>query len=143
MLSQGVHHAGVELLRPAVGIEPHQSLSLRLEATEVVGPGGTPVLFSTHSRKRLFNLSDRMEQSAGRLPSDLSPWGDGDELEHVLASTPPPPQIVLAASGPDPVMKRRLKPLRQAVESAGYRCGVPSSDVPFTRVLICAKALGN
>lgn len=94
-------------------------------------------------RKRLFNLSDRMEQSAGRLPSDLSPWGDGDELEHVLASTPPPPQIVLAASGPDPVMKRRLKPLRQAVESAGYRCGVPSSDVPFTRVLICAKALGN
>lgn len=94
-------------------------------------------------RKRLFNLSDRMELAAGRLSPAPSPWGDGDELADRLAATPHPPQIVLAASGPEQVMKQRLKPLRQAAESAGYRCDETSADVPFTRVLFCSKASGN
>lgn len=94
-------------------------------------------------RKRLFNLSDRMEQAAGRLPTHLSPWGDGDELEDLLVSSEQPQQIVLAASGPEPVMKRRLKPLQNVAASAGYGCLVSASDVPFIRVVVCELASGD
>ena len=41
-------------------------------------------------RARLLNLSDRMEDAMGRIPSDPVPWGDADDLEKRLAVPPLP-----------------------------------------------------
>ena len=83
-------------------------------------------------RPRLFNLSDRMEGVS------LVPWADEDALDDRLKGSFPPPVIWLAASGPDPVMRRRLGPLEQRVRQAGYRCELRSAELANARVLLCS-----
>ena len=82
-------------------------------------------------RPRLFNLSDRMEGVS------QVPWGDEDELDDRLNVFPAPTVIWLAASGPEPVMRRRLLPLERRVRQAGYRCEVRSAELANARVLLC------
>ena len=49
----------------------------------------------------------------------------------------PDPTMVLAASGPEAIIKRRLKSMQQQVESAGLVCR-PMKEAPlFTRILRC------
>ena len=83
-------------------------------------------------RPRLFNLSDRMEGVS------LAPWGDEDELDDRLQVSPAPTAIWLAASGPEPVMRRRLRPLERRVKQAGYRCELRSAELANARVLLCS-----
>ena len=83
-------------------------------------------------RPRLFNLSDRMEGVS------LAPWGDEDELDDRLKVSPAPTAIWLAASGPEPVMRRRLRPLERRVKQAGYRCELRSAELANARVLLCS-----
>ena len=82
-------------------------------------------------RPRLFNLSDRMEGVS------QVPWRDEDELDDRLNVSPAPTVIWLAASGPEPVMRRRLLPLERRVRQAGYRCEVRSAELANARVLLC------
>ena len=83
-------------------------------------------------RPRLFNLSDRMEGVS------LAAWGDEDELDDRLQVSPAPRAIWLAASGPEPVMRRRLRPLERRVKQAGYRCELRSAELANARVLLCS-----
>ena len=83
-------------------------------------------------RPRLFNLSDRMEGVS------LALWGDEDELDDRLKVSPAPTAIWLAASGPEPVMRRRLRPLERRVKQAGYRCELRSAELANARVLLCS-----
>jgi len=88
-------------------------------------------------RPHLFNLSDRMELAAGRLSAPGIPWGGAGELQNRLQQPPLPVNLWLAASGPELVMQRRLKPMEQQVERAGLDCKVVASARPFTRLLHC------
>ena len=98
-------------------------------------------------RPRLMNLSDQMELAAGRIPPDPSPWGDGDALRQRLAQVPFEPQqlapehgpseLWLAASGPDPVTRRRLRSLQQQVDRRGYVCQQHQSQPVFSRLVHC------
>ena len=99
---------------------------------------GEPFRFAP--RPRLFNLSDRMEQAASRLPSLGGSWGDEDDLEELLKQTPSPDVIWIAASGPESVMRSRLLPLNALAESNDYQCQVKSKMPSFTRILICKNA---
>ena len=90
-------------------------------------------------RPRLLNLSDRMELAAGRLPAPVVRWQGADGLKRHLQAWPqlPDPTLVLAASGPEAIIKRRLKSMQQQVESAGLVCR-PIKEAPlFTRILRC------
>ena len=91
------------------------------------------------TRPRLLNLSDRMELAAGRLPAPVVRWQGADGLKRHLQAWPqlPDPTLVLAASGPEAIIKRRLKSMQQQVESAGLVCR-PIKEAPlFTRILRC------
>ena len=68
----------------------------------------------------------------------LAPWGDEDELDDRLQVSPAPTAIWLAASGPKPVMRRRLRPLERRVKQAGYRCELRSAELANARVLLCS-----
>ena len=90
-------------------------------------------------RPRLLNLSDRMELATGRLPAPVVRWQGADGLKRHLQAWPqlPDPTMVLAASGPEAIIKRRLKSMQQQVESAGLVCR-PMKEAPlFTRILRC------
>jgi mannosyltransferase len=91
-------------------------------------------------RPRLLNLSDRMEVAAGRIQPSVSSWGDDDALRTRLHRDPLPEQIWLAASGPDAVVRRRLKPLGRELEAAGFRCRSLTSAPRFSQVLQCRSA---
>ena len=93
-------------------------------------------------RPRLLNLSDRMEQAAGRLQSPPTPWGDEGALIQRLQQHPLPQQLWLAASGPAGVMQKRLRPLQAEVERSGLACEALESP-PFTRVLRCRYLWGS
>ena len=94
-------------------------------------------------RPRLFNLSDRMEVAAGRIPPPLTPWGDADDLRARLVVSPLPASLWLAASGPDPVVRRRLKPLERLAEQAGYSCRLVRPEQPFSRLLLCRSVASD
>jgi mannosyltransferase len=91
-------------------------------------------------RPRLLNLSDRMEVAAGRIQPPVSSWGDDDALRTRLHRDPLPAQIWLAATGPDAVVRRRLKPLGRELEAAGFRCRSLTSAPRFSQVLQCRSA---
>ena len=88
-------------------------------------------------RPRLFNLSDRMEAAMGRVPLPSSPWGGRDALEQQLEARDQPKQLWLASSGPPPAMDRKLKPLQELVEQAGFRCEPRANDLTHARLLRC------
>ena len=50
---------------------------------------------------RLLNLSERMEQEMGRVPTAVTTWGDRSALRQRLLITPHPSVIWLASSGPN------------------------------------------
>ena len=50
---------------------------------------------------RLLNLSERMEQEMGRVPTAVTAWGDRSALRQRLLITPHPSVIWLASSGPN------------------------------------------
>ena len=61
-----------------------------------------------------------MEVAMGRVaPEDA--WGDQHRLRHRLETLPLPPQLWLASSGP-PSAARKLTPMQERVQAAGYRC---------------------
>lgn len=97
-------------------------------------------LFRFAPRPRLFTLSDRMELAAGRLTAMGVPWGDEDDLEQLFQDSLGPEETLLAASGPDPVMRRRVRPLQTLAESSGYRCEIKAEMPPMTHVLVCRTA---
>ena len=99
---------------------------------------GAPERFSP--RPRLMNLSDRMELAAGRLLADPSPWENGDVLTRRLerpSSDPLPSELWLAASGPDGVTRKRLRPLEQTAARRGYVCSPNSVQPAFSRLVRC------
>ncbi len=89
------------------------------------------------SRPRLLNLSDRMALAAGTIAQAPQPWQDQRALARRLHQPPLPATIVLAASGPEPDLRRRLKPLRRLAEAAGYSCAALEPEPAFSRVLRC------
>ena len=93
-------------------------------------------------RSRLLNLSDQMELAAGRLIAPAQPWGNRAALAQRLevSAEAPVGQIVLAASGPELVLRRRLQPMQEQVEQAGMICSALKGAPPFTRVLQCQSA---
>ena len=88
-------------------------------------------------RPRLFNLSDQMELAMARIPVPASPWGGKAALKQRLDSEELPQQLWLASSGPPPAMARKLKPLQERVELAGYRCDARATDLSHARLLQC------
>ena len=88
-------------------------------------------------RARLLNLSDQMELAMGRINAPELPWGDRDELRERLLRSPLPDELWLASSGPLPKLNRKLKPLQQQVEAAGYVCDDRSAGFSHARLLRC------
>jgi hypothetical protein len=88
-------------------------------------------------RARLLNLSDRMEQTMGRMASPVAAWGDRSALNQRLSITPHPSVIWLASSGPEQALLRKLNPLQQEVEQLGYRCVDRSQGLSHGRILQC------
>jgi len=88
-------------------------------------------------RARLLNLSDQMELAMGRITAPELPWGDRDELRERLLRPPLPDELWLASSGPLPKLNRKLKPLQQQVEAAGYVCDDRSAGFSHARLLRC------
>ena len=93
-------------------------------------------------RPRLLNLSDQMELAAGRLTATAQPWANRAALVQRLEASAEAPadQIVLAASGPELVLRRRLQPMQEQVEQSGLICSALKEAPPFTRVLQCQSA---
>ena len=85
-------------------------------------------------RPRLLNLSDRMELAAWRLPAPVVPWQGADGLQRHLQAGPPSPDqtSVLAASGPEAIIRRRLTSMQQQGETE-LQCS--SADPLLTAVL--------
>lgn len=98
-------------------------------------------------RPRLMTLSDQMEVAAARIPPDPFPWGDSDALRQRLAQSPFDPEqlsserlpsdLWLAASGPDAVTLRRLRPLQRLVDQRGYVCYEHGLQPAFSRLVHC------
>ena len=87
---------------------------------------------------------NRMEVAMGRIPSDLLPWGDADDLEKRLAVPSMPLELLLASSGPPQAMERKLKPLQLQVVQAGYHCEQLANDLSHARLLRCrSEAMGR
>ena len=83
-----------------------------------------------------------MELAAGRLIATPQPWGNRAALAQCLEASAEAPvdQIVLAASGPELVLRRRLQPMQEQVEQSGLICSALKEAPPFTRVLQCQSA---
>ena len=88
-------------------------------------------------RSRLLNLSDRMELAMGRISPPKVPWMDRDALQKRLKSIPRPEVLWLASSGPSQALESKLRPFRQLVEQAGYRCLDHSPELSNGRLLQC------
>ena len=88
-------------------------------------------------RARLLNLSDRMEWSMGRLEQPVSSWQGPRPLKARLADGTPPGELWLASSGPERAMQKKLRPLEEMVEQAGYTCAEEASDLSHARLLHC------
>ena len=88
-------------------------------------------------RERLLNLSDRMEEAMGRIPSPSAPWGGKEALMQRLLQPNPPMEVWLASSGPSPAMERKLKPMQLQLKKAGYRCEQQETDLTNARMLRC------
>ena len=130
--------AGFSELDPALGGVREQD-QFRLISQRTGGLGERYGL-----RARLLNLSDQMEVSMVRIPSDPVPWGDVDDLEKRLAAPPLPSELWLASSGPPPAMERKLKPLQSQVVQAGYHCEQRANDLSHVRLLRCrSEAMGR
>ena len=92
-------------------------------------------------RARWFNLSDRMELSMGRIPSDPSPWGGFAQLEARLSQSTPPKEIWLASSSTQANHHRRqLQLFQDQVERIGYICNDRSEGLIHARLLQCRPA---
>ena len=78
-----------------------------------------------------------MELAMARIPVPASPWGGKAALQQRLDSEELPQQLWLASSGPPPAMARKLKPLQERVELAGYRCDARATDLSHARLLQC------
>ena len=92
------------------------------------------------ARPRLLDLSDRMEQAMGRIAPPLQSWGDDRALTARLQTPPLPSEIWLAGSGPQATLNRRMRPLLQRAERAGYRCEDRSTDLTHAQLLQCRSA---
>ena len=94
-------------------------------------------------RARLFNLSDRMELSMGRIPVDPAPWGSAAELKIRLGQSSLPQELWLANSGTQAKAKanRELQPFQELVERAGFTCRDGSADLSHARLLRCQSSL--
>ncbi len=88
-------------------------------------------------RARLLNLSDRMEWSMGRLEQPVGSWQGPRLLRARLEDTTPPAELWLASSGPERAMQKKLRPLEEMVEQAGYTCAEEASDLSHARLLHC------
>ena len=89
-------------------------------------------------RARMFNLSDRMELSMGRIPSDPDPWGGYSDLNDLLAKSSLPNELWLANSGTH--SSRQLDALQSfqvKVESVGFTCSDVSEGLARARILRC------
>ena len=91
-------------------------------------------------RSRLLNLSDRMEQAMGRIPTPVAAWGNDDALKARLEGDTEAAEIWLASSGPDPALTRKLKPMRRLVEEKGFRCEESAEALSHGRILRCRSA---
>ena len=96
---------------------------------------GLPERFSP--RARLLNLSDQMEVAMGRVAPPEDAWGDRHQLRQRLETIPLPPQLWLASSGPSSAMTRKLTPMQERVQAAGYRCTDRSEGLSHVRLLQC------
>ena len=96
---------------------------------------GLPERFSP--RARLLNLSDQMEVAMGRVAPPEDAWGDRHQLRQRLETIPLPPQLWLASSGPSSAMMRKLTPMQERVQAAGYRCTDRSEGLSHVRLLQC------
>ena len=96
---------------------------------------GLPERFSP--RARLLNLSDQMEVAMGRVAPPEDAWGDRHQLRQRLETIPLPPQLWLASSGPSSAMTRKLTPMEERVQAAGYRCTDRSEGLSHVRLLQC------
>ncbi|MEC8215258.1 MAG: hypothetical protein VX069_09335 [Cyanobacteriota bacterium] len=88
-------------------------------------------------RARLLNLSDRMEWSMGRIEQPVSSWQGPRPLRARLADSAPPDELWLATSGPERAMQKKLRPLEEMVERAGYTCVDAAADLSHGRLLHC------
>ncbi len=84
-----------------------------------------------------MNLSDRMEWSMGRLEQPVGSWQGPRLLRARLEDTTPPAELWLASSGPERAMQKKLRPLEEMVEQAGYTCAEEASDLSHARLLHC------
>ena len=86
----------------------------------------------------MFNLSDRMELSMGRIPSDPDPWGGYSDLNDLLAKSSLPNELWLANSGTN--SSRQLDALQSfqvKVENVGFTCRDVSEGLARARILRC------
>ena len=88
-------------------------------------------------RARLLNLSDRMEWSMGRLEQPVGSWQGPRLLRARLQDSTPPGELWLASSGPEGAMTKKLRPLEEMVELAGYTCVDGAPDLSHARLLHC------
>ena len=103
---------------------------------------GLPERYTT--RMDLFNLSDRMEVSLGRITKPSSPWRGKADLIQRLQDPEQPQHLWLASSGPPDAMERRLQPMQLLVQQAGYRCEERADDLSHARLLRCrSEAMGR
>ena len=92
-------------------------------------------------RARMFNLSDRMELSMGRISLNPAPWGGADDLEERLAKSSLPQELWLANSATYATHQlRALQSLQEQVERAGFICRDRSADLTHARLLQCTPA---
>ena len=93
-------------------------------------------------RAHLLNISDRMELSMGRIPSPQRLWGDQNDLERRLEISPPPSMILLATTGPAPMLRQKFVILYKFVEDQGYKCSnhsLKSSNAVLVQCLYVSR----
>ena len=89
-------------------------------------------------RARMFNLSDHMELSMGRIPLDPDPWGNYSDLKGLLDSSSLPKELWLANSATSANRElTALQSYQDQVESVGFTCHDRSADLSHARLLQC------
>ena len=92
-------------------------------------------------RARMFNLSDRMELSMGRISLNSAPCGGADDLKERLSKSSLPQELWLANSATFAMHQQRaLQSLQEQVERAGFICRDRSADLTHARLLQCTPA---